>query len=320
MILITGGTGFIGSNLVNSLDKSYNIYVSDWMKPNIYLQNFDRKKIINPEKLINFININKNKISSIIHLGAITSTTEKDVNLILKNNVILSEYLWNFCCINKKKFIYASSAATYGNGMNGFDDDQNHGYYTKLEPLNIYGWSKHIFDRFVLKSIEQGRKPLQWVGLKFFNVYGPHEFHKGEMRSIVCKIYERVIREKSINLFKSHRKDYLDGEQLRDFIYVEDVIDIIIWLLKKEKINGIFNIGTGEPKSFKDIASLVFKFCNKEKKITYIDMPKNIRSQYQYFTKANVKKLRKHGYKRKFTSLEKGIKSYINNYLLKKYI
>ena len=140
------------------------------------------------------------------------------------------------------------------------------------------------------------------------------------MRSIVCKIYERVIREKSINLFKSHRKDYLDGEQLRDFIYVEDVINIIIWLLKKEKINGIFNIGTGEPKSFKDIASLVFKFCNKEKKITYVDMPKNIRSQYQYFTKANIKKLRKHGYKKKFTSLEKGIKSYINNYLLKKYI
>lgn len=320
MIVITGGTGFIGSNLVNSLNERYNIYVSDWIKPNIYLQNFDRKKIVHPEKLINFININKNKITSIIHLGAITSTTEENVNLILKNNVFLSEYLWNFCCINKKRFIYASSAATYGNGINGFDDDRNHSYYEKLEPLNIYGWSKHIFDRFVLKSIEQGRKPLQWVGLKFFNVYGPHEFHKGEMRSIVCKIYERVIREKSINLFKSHRKDYLDGEQLRDFIYVEDVINIIIWLLKKEKINGIFNIGTGEPKSFKDIASLVFKFCNKEKKITYVNMPKNIRSQYQYFTKANVKKLRKHGYKRKFTSLEKGIKSYINNYLLKKYI
>ena len=266
MIVITGGTGFIGSNLVNSLNESYNIYVSDWIKPNIYLQNFDRKKIVNPEKLINFININKNKITSIIHLGAITSTTEKNVSLILNNNVFLSEYLWNFCCINKKRFIYASSAATYGNGINGFDDDQNHSYYEKLEPLNIYGWSKHIFDRFVLKSIKQGHKPLQWVGLKFFNVYGPHEFHKGEMRSIVCKIYERVIREKSINLFKSHRKDYLDGEQLRDFIYVEDVINIIIWLLKKEKINGIFNIGTGEPKSFKDIASLVFKFCNKEKK------------------------------------------------------
>jgi len=320
MIVITGGTGFIGSNLVNSLNESYNIYVSDWIKPNIYLQNFDGKKIVNPEKLINFLNINKNKITSIIHLGAITSTTEKNVNLILKNNVFLSEYLWDFCCINKKRFIYASSAATYGNGINGFDDDQNHSYYEKLEPLNIYGWSKHIFDRFVLKSIEQGRKPLQWVGLKFFNVYGPHEFHKGEMRSIVCKIYERVIREQSINLFKSHRKDYLDGEQLRDFIYVEDVINIITWLLKKEKINGIFNIGTGEPKSFKDIASLVFKFCNKEKKITYVDMPKNIRSQYQYFTKANIKKLRKHGYKKKFTSLEKGIKSYINNYLLKKYI
>ena len=320
MILITGGTGFIGSNLVNSLNESYDIYVSDWIKKRIYFKNFDRKKIINPENLLNFININKNKITSIIHLGAITSTTEKDVDLILKNNIFLSEYLWDFCCINKKKFIYASSAATYGNGIYGFDDDRNHGYYAKLEPLNIYGWSKHIFDRFVLKSIEQGRKPPQWVGLKFFNVYGPHEFHKGEMRSIVCKIYERVIREKSINLFKSHRKDYLDGEQLRDFIYVEDVIDIIIWLLKKEKINGIFNIGTGEPKSFKDIASLVFKFCNKEKKITYIDMPKNIRSQYQYFTKANMSKLRKHGYKKEFTSLERGIKSYINNYLLNKYI
>lgn len=320
MIVITGGAGFIGSNLVNSLDSESEIFVCDYLKKSIYLENFNEKKIINPNTLKQFIDLNKKNISTIIHLGAITSTVERNVDVILENNILLSQYLWDFSCDNDKKFIYASSAATYGNGENGFHDDKNHKYFSKLEPLNLYGWSKHIFDKYVLDSVERNRQPKQWVGLKFFNVYGPNEQHKGEMRSIVCKIYERVIKNKKIDLFKSHKKGYLDGEQLRDFIFVDDVVDIIIWFLKKTKLNGIFNIGTGQPRSFNDIANLVFKYCNKENKINFINMPESIRSQYQYFTKANINKLRKSGYNKEFTSLEKGIKSYIHNYLLKKFI
>lgn len=320
MIVITGGTGFIGSNLVNSLDRKSEIFVCDYLKKNIYLEHFSEKKIINPGYLKQFIDLNKKNISTIIHLGAITSTVERNVDVILENNILLSQYLWDFCCNYDKRFIYASSAATYGNGENGFHDDKNHKYFSKLEPLNLYGWSKHIFDKYVLDSVESNRQPKQWVGLKFFNVYGPNELHKGQMRSIVCKIYERVIKNKKIDLFKSHKKGYLDGEQLRDFIFVDDVVDIIMWFLRKIKLNGIFNIGTGQPRSFNDIANLVFKYCNKEKKINFINMPENIRNQYQYFTKANINKLRKSGYNKEFTSLEKGIRSYVHNYLLKKFI
>jgi ADP-L-glycero-D-manno-heptose 6-epimerase len=317
MILITGGAGFIGSNLINSLlSKNFSEIVSvdnkNFINQSYFInKNFSR---ILPAELNSFLKKNKNKIKTVVHLGAITSTTERNVKLIIENNLELSIFLWNWCEKNKKRLIYASSAATYGDGSNSFDDNESDDYLSKLVPLNLYGWSKHIFDRLILKK---KKKPSQLVGLKFFNVYGPNEFHKSEMKSVILKIYEKVSKNLQVNLFKSHNVKFKDGEQLRDFIYVKDVISIIEWFLNNPKINGLYNIGTGKPRSFNDIAKSIFKNTNKSKNLKYVNTPPKIRKQYQYYTKANIKKLRNSGYKKSFFSLEEGIKDYISEYLRK---
>lgn len=317
MILVTGGAGFIGSNVVNHLvSKGEEVVSIDWHnndKQSYFLNsNFTK---IDPVNLKKFLKNNKKKISIIIHMGAITSTTEKNLNLIIDNNLRLSITLWNWCINNKKRFIYASSAATYGDGKSGFNDNSGDDYLSKLIPLNLYGWSKHIVDRFIWSNLGSKNKPIQCVGLKFFNVYGPNEFHKKNMKSIILKIYEDIQNKKKIKLFKSHNPNFNDGEQLRDFIYVKDVIDVIHWFLKKPKINGLFNVGSGTPQSFNILTEYVYRNCNRKKNIEYIDTPKNIREQYQYFTKASLIKLRKAGYKKKFHSLEDGINDYVKNYL-----
>lgn len=317
MIVITGGAGFIGSNLINELMRknTYEIVSVDQNneKNKNYFLNNNFKKIL-PVNLKKFLKNNNKKIIAIIHLGAITSTTERNVNLIIKNNLELSIFLWSWCKKNNKRLIYASSAATYGDGSNFFNDREDDEYLSNLLPLNLYGWSKHIFDRHICNKKEQ---PRQIVGLKFFNVYGPNENHKANMRSIVLKIYQTISKGMVVNLFKSHNKDYKNGEQLRDFIYVKDVVSIIEWFINNPKSNGLFNVGTGIPRSFNDIAKAVFANSNKREKIEYIDTPKKIRSQYQYFTKANIKKLRDLGYKKDFFSLEDGIKDYIVKNLIK---
>jgi len=317
MILITGGAGFIGSNLINSLiskDLSEIVSVDDKNCINqSYFVNKNFSQIL-PKELNSFLKKNKKKIKTIVHLGAITSTTERNVKLIIENNLELSIFLWNWCEKNKKRLIYASSAATYGDGSNSFDDNESENYLSKLMPLNLYGWSKHIFDRLILKK---KKKPSQLVGLKFFNVYGPNEFHKNEMKSVILKIYEKVSNNLQVNLFKSHNVNFKDGEQLRDFIYVKDVISILEWFLSNPKINGLYNVGTGVPRSFNDIAKSVFKNTNKTTSLKYINTPLKIRKQYQYYTKANIKKLRDSGYKKSFFSLEEGIKDYIREYLRK---
>ena len=317
MIIITGGAGFIGSNLVNKLvsKSNYEIVSVDHNneKNKNYFLNDNFKKIL-PEDLEIFIKNNKKKIIAIVHLGAITSTTEKNLDLIIKNNLELSIFLWSWCKKNNKRLIYASSAATYGDGSNLFDDREDDQYLSKLNPLNLYGWSKHIFDRLINKKKEQ---PSQIVGLKFFNVYGPNENHKGSMKSIVLKIHQTISKGMDVKLFKSHNENYKDGEQLRDFIYVKDVVSIIEWFIDNPKLNGLFNVGTGVPRSFNDIAKAVFSNSNKREKITYIDTPTEIRNQYQYFTKANIKKLRGSGYLKDFFSLEDGIKDYIIKNLIK---
>ena len=315
MIIVTGGAGFIGSNLVNFLSMNTNqkIVSVDYLNDsNKNYFNFTNIIMVNPKKLESFLRKFKNEVKVIVHLGAISSTTCNDANLILENNIRLSIRLKNWCDKNLKRFIYASSAATYGNGNNGFIDNSDFEYLSKLTPLNLYGWSKQIIDlNFFSKKF--GKKKL--VGLKFFNVYGPNEFHKDEMRSIILKIYEQVKSKKSIKLFKSHNKNYKDGEQLRDFIYVKDVVKVISWFINNPKKNGLFNVGSGLPRSFNDVTSAVFRNFNYPKKITYIKTPENIRNQYQYFTKAEISKLRKVGFKDKFHSLEDGINDYVNNYL-----
>ena len=317
MILITGGAGFIGSNLINSLlSKNFSEIVSVDHKNFINQSYFINKKFsrILPEELNSFLKKNKKRIKTVVHLGAITSTTERNVKLIIENNLELSIFLWNWCEKNKKRLIYASSAATYGDGSNSFDDNESDDYLSKLVPLNLYGWSKHIFDRLILKK---KKKPSQLVGLKFFNVYGPNEFHKSEMKSVILKIYEKVSNNLQVKLFKSHNVKFKDGEQLRDFIYVKDVISILEWFLDNPKINGLYNVGTGKPRSFNDIAKSIFKNTNKATSLKYINTPPKIRKQYQYYTKANIKKLRDSGYKKSFFSLEEGIKDYIREYLRK---
>lgn len=322
MFIVTGGAGFIGSNIVKFLTEELHsqVCVVDKIN-NLNRKNLQSKKnliIISPDKINNFLKKNEKKIKIVIHFGAITSTTETDAKKIIENNIELSLLLWSWCSKYKKRLIYASSAATYGDGKKGFCDENSFKKLSEFNPLNLYGWSKHIIDKLFIKFSANKIRPKQWVGLKFFNVYGPNEYHKGEMQSIIFKIFEKIRKNKKVTLFKSHNKNYKDGEQLRDFIYVKDVISIVEWFIINEKYNGIYNVGTGKSRSFYDLASNVFKSTNKEKKIVFVNTPIKIRKKYQYFTKANINNLRKIGYKKSFYSLEAGIEDYLKNYLLKK--
>lgn len=315
MIIVTGGAGFIGSNLVNFLnDKNYkNIVSVDYLnKKNKKYFSSNQVQMIHPKETFSFLNKYEKEIKIIIHLGAISSTTTKNPSLVLENNLNLSLALKEWCYIKKKRFIYASSAATYGNGENGFLDETNTNYLSKLLPLNLYGWSKQVVDLNFFKEL---KKNNQLVGLKFFNVYGPNEYHKGDMKSIILKVYNKVKNKEFIELFKSHNINFKDGEQLRDFIYVKDVIKVINWFIENPKFSGLYNVGTGKPRSFNDLTNCVYRNFNYPKKIKYIDTPKNIRSQYQYFTKARMSKLKKLGFKMRFFTLEEGINDYINNHL-----
>lgn len=324
MIIVTGGTGFIGSNLVAGLEAhgAKDIVICDTMGSGDKWRNIAEREvrdIIHPDRLFDYLETHKNGVEMIFHMGAISSTTERDVDLIVETNVVLSRRLWKWCGKHDVRLVYASSAATYGDGGEGFEDAQSIEALAKLKPLNAYGWSKHVFDRRVARVLEQKNEPIppQWAGLKFFNVYGPNEYHKEDQMSVVCKLYPQVMAGAAAKLFKSHHKDYEDGGQLRDFVYVKDCVNVMLWLYDNKNVSGLFNVGTGQARSFKDLAEATFKAAGIDPKINYIDMPEQLREKYQYFTEANMSNLRQVGYDKDFTSLEDGVRDYVQNYMVK---
>lgn len=321
MILVTGGAGFIGSCIVAKLDELNirDVYVCDWMGTDDRWKNLSKHEIagiVLPEQMDDFLEKNKDEITAVIHMGAISTTTERDVDKILVNNQQLSWKLWCFCRDHNAQFIYASSAATYGDGSCRFIDDDSLEYLKRLRPLNPYGWSKASFDIKVARELQEGRAaPKQHVGLKFFNVYGPNEYHKGGQKSVIAHIFPSVQKGEPVKLFKSYNPNYKDGWQLRDFVYVKDIVDVIIWLLQNPQVNGLFNVGTGVARSFYDLAKATWNALNLEEKIVFVDMPESIRDRYQYFTQADLTRLRRAGYTKPMTSLEDGVRDYVVNYL-----
>lgn len=300
MIVVTGGDGFIGQNLIKELEKRGNKEVIS----------LDTKRE-NLGYIYSWLLTRPDTIECVFHLGAITDTTEMDRNKFDEYNVGASIFIFNFCTNYQIPLIYASSAATYGDGSLGFEDERS---IEDLQPLNPYGWSKQQFDRFVL---EQHQLPPFWAGLKFFNVYGYGEAEKGKMASVVFHSFNQINETGGIKLFRSHRPDYKDGEQKRDFIYVDDVVDVCIWMYENKPESSIYNVGTGTARTFKDLAKAVFKSLGKEEKISYIDTPIKIRDKYQYLTEAKISKLISAGYNRDFHTLEQGVEKYIQK-LLKK--
>lgn len=321
MIIVTGGAGFIGSNILKGLEnKGYkDIVVVDWLGQEDKWKNIAKRElaaVVMPEDLDDYLKKHESEITAVIHMGAISTTTEKDVDLIVRSNQQLTTRLWEFCRDYDKQFIYASSAATYGSGEKGFEDDDSLDYLNALRPLNPYGWSKAFFDRKVARDLAEKRKtPKQFVGLKFFNVYGPNEYHKGGQKSVIAHIFPVVKKNEEVKLFKSYHPDYKDGWQLRDFVWVGDIVNVILWMLEHPEVNGLFNVGSGEARSFYDLAKATWTAMGKEPKIGYRDMPEELRGKYQYYTKANLTKLRSVGYDLPMTSLEDGIRQYVQNYL-----
>ncbi len=326
MIIVTGGAGFIGSNLVAALNARgrEDIVVCDHLGTDDKWRNLGRRQIadiVAPEALFPYMREHADRgawgaIEAVFHLGANSSTTETDVDLILSQNFRFSLDLWRLCSEQGVRLIYASSAATYGDGGAGFSDGLDIPQLGQLKPLNPYGWSKHLFDQRVAHlAMDPRTRPPQYVGLKFFNVYGPNEYHKGLMKSVVAQKYPLVELGKPVTLFKSHRPDCEDGKQQRDFVYVRDCSDVMLWLFDNPKVNGLFNLGSGQARSFVDMATALFSALGKSPQIEFIAMPHHIQDKYQYFTEAQMSNLRSAGYVTPFTSLEVGVSDYVNKFL-----
>jgi ADP-L-glycero-D-manno-heptose 6-epimerase len=321
MYVATGGAGFIGSNIVAALEARGlgPVVVSDRLRDGAKWRNIAKRAlhdVVRPEDLPAWLDRHRGAVKAIIHMGAISATTETDVDRIMANNFRLSVTLWNWCAHNQTRLIYASSAATYGDGAAGFDDDFSAEALARLRPLNPYGWSKHLFDRRVRETLDAGRHaPPQWVGLKFFNVFGPNEYHKAAQMSVVAQVHPVAVRGEAFPLFRSHRPDVPDGGQSRDFVWIGDVVDVVLWLLETPRVSGLFNLGTGQARSFVDLASAVYRALGREPAIVWRDTPEAIRDKYQYFTQAEMGRLRAAGYDRPFTPLEEGVSRYVTAFL-----
>lgn len=333
VILVTGAAGFIGSCMIGYLNRKgyHNIIIVDEFPARPAggddenkKHNYEDKKIIarvDRNELFDWLNNHPMHIDFIFHLGARTDTTEFDYSVLEKLNVEYSKKIWNYCAEKNIPLVYASSAATYGDGELGYDD--NHELPFKLNPLNPYGKSKNEFDKWALQQtlnaeLRTPNSPPFWAGLKFFNVYGPNEYHKGRMASVIFHSFNQINSTGKVKLFRSHKPEYKDGEQLRDFVYVKDVVDICYWLMNERPASGLYNLGTGKARTFKDLVTAIFKSLDKAIVIEYIDTPLDIRDKYQYFTEADMNKLQKAGYNEEFYSLEEGIETYVKNFLVDK--
>ena len=319
MLLVTGAAGFIGSNVVAGLNEAgrTDIAVNDTVGADGKWRNLAKRQladVVPPSELFRWLE--GRKLDAVIHLGAISDTTVTDADLVLENNFRLSRRLLDWCTETRTPFIYASSAATYGDGAAGFSDDWSPEALKKLSPMNLYGWSKHLFDLAVVdRVVKQEKLPPQWCGLKFFNVFGPNEYHKGEMMSLVAKRFDDAKHGRAVRLFKSHKPGIEDGDQRRDFIYVDDAVAVVRWVLESHSVSGIFNVGTGQARSFRDLVSALFRAVGREPNIEYFDMPDAIRDQYQYFTQAEVENVRRAGYNGGFTPLEDAVAHYTTKFL-----
>jgi ADP-L-glycero-D-manno-heptose 6-epimerase len=312
MIIVTGAAGFIGSNLIQRLNQdNFNavIAVDHFNDPekNKNLVGLKIQEKVNRDEFIAWLNKNYETVEFIFHIGARTDTTELDVDLLTKLNTDYTKSVWKKCCQYQIPLVYASSAATYGLGELGYDDREE--LIPQLKPLNPYGDSKQVFDVWALQQIE---KPFFWAGLKFFNVYGPKEYHKGRMASVVWHAYNQIQKTGKMKLFRSHKSGYKDGEQMRDFVYVKDVVDVCVFLMHHRKDSGVYNLGSGKARTFNDLVKAVFAAFDKPANIEYIDTPADIRDTYQYFTEAKMGKLKKLGFSSKFTDLESGVTEYIS--------
>jgi ADP-L-glycero-D-manno-heptose 6-epimerase len=321
MYLVTGAAGFIGSNLIASLNNTgvSDIAICDTLGTDDKWRNLSKHQFADflpPTDLLRWLE--DRKLEAIIHLGAISDTTVRDADLAMDVNFRLSLRLADWCAATRTRFLYASTAATYGNGSNGFRDEWTVEALRKLRPLNLYGWSKHCFD-LVMAGRYANRKelPPQWAGLKFFNVYGPNEYHKGAQASIIAKACKIAQSGEAVSLFKSYHPNFADGDQARDFIYVEDAVRVVEWLLSTPAVSGIFNVGTGRAESFKNLITFLFAALDRKPNIKYVDMPEQIRSQYQYFTQADQRQLGEAGCSVEFMAPKQAVTRYVKDYLTK---
>jgi ADP-L-glycero-D-manno-heptose 6-epimerase len=319
MLLVTGGAGFIGSNVVAALNDAgrTDVAVCDMLGHGGKWRNLAKRQladVVPPAELMDWLR--GRRLDAVIHLGAISETTATDGDLVIETNFRLSMRLLDWCTANATSLIYASSAATYGDGAQGYRDDQSVEGLKALRPMNLYGWSKHLFDMAVAERAARGEKlPPQWAGLKFFNVFGPNEYHKGTMMSVLARRFDDVRAGRPVQLFKSHREGIADGDQRRDFIYVDDVVRVMMWLLATPSVSGLFNVGTGTARSFRDLILAAYAALGAKPNIQYIDMPEQIRGSYQYFTQSEVDRLQRAGYNGGFTALEDAVDAYVKGFL-----
>ena len=319
MLLVTGGAGFIGSNVVAALNDAgrADVAVCDLLGDDGKWRNLAKRQladIVPPAELPDWLK--GRRLDAIIHLGAISDTTATDGDLVIETNFRLSMRLLDWCTANPTPFIYASSASTYGDGAQGFRDDPSIGALKTLRPMNLYGWSKHLFDIAVAeRAARSERLPPQWAGLKFFNVFGPNEYHKGTMMSVLARRFDDIKAGRAVQLFKSHRDGVADGDQRRDFIYVDDVVRVMMWLMATPSVSGIFNVGTGNARSFRDLMLSAYNALGTSPNIRYVDMPEPIRGSYQYFTQSDGDRLRRAGYNGGFTALEQAVETYVKGFL-----